>query len=276
MPCHPCHFSPSSIADAKLTDLSQWILEILWKSREVQKNWKPDTIIEIGRRFVQARYLHASKERRSEAIRLCGDICYNLRRVWGSLDPKTLEMSNLLSQLYTNMGHYREAQGVHENVLRLIVEGDDGDDSTQDTINSKDARHQVELLKQSYLRLRGWDKSPEIYRDLIEDLKRMPEFKDRPEWKDVRPVGEWDPKEPASETEGKFLPPSPKSWFLVRPEDFDGKGGIRETAAGKRPGAQVKRVTSNWGMSFGYDRVQGGHGGKDGVDGLNGVMNGPE
>ncbi|KAL8902696.1 MAG: hypothetical protein Q9207_004463 [Kuettlingeria erythrocarpa] len=254
----------------------EWILEILWKSREVQKNWQPDTIIEIGRRFVQARYLHVSKERRSEAIRLCGDICYNLRRVWGSLDPKTLEMSNLLSQLYTNMGHYREAQGVHENVLRLITEGDDGDDSTQDTIGSKDARHQVELLKQSFLRLRGWDKSPEIYRDLIDDLKRMPEYKDRQEWKNVHPVTEWDPKEPASETEGKFLTPPPTTWFLVRPEDLDGKGGIRGTAAGKRAGAQVKRVTSNWGMSFGGDRMQGMNGGMNGVDAQSGVMNGAE
>lgn len=250
-------------------DTSQWILEILWKSREVQKNWKPDTIIEIGRRFVQARYLHASKERRSEAIRLCDDICYNLRRVWGSLDPKTLEMSNLLSQLYTNMGHYREAQGVHENVLRLVTEGDDGDDSTQDTMDSKTALHQVELLKQSYLRLHGWDKSPEIYRDLINDLKQMPEYKSLPEWKNLRPVNEWNPKEPASETEGKFK--TPDTWYLVKPEDFDEKGEIRETTA-KRPGAHVKRVTSNWGMNFVHNLLHGSH--EDGVDGHNGINGG--
>ena len=97
--------------------------------------------------------MNASKERKSEAIRLCEDICYNMRRTWGSLDPKSLEMSDLLSELYTNMGHYREAQGVHENVLRLVVEGDDGDDRTLDTMEAVRAKKQLELLKQSYLRL---------------------------------------------------------------------------------------------------------------------------
>jgi len=67
--------------------ICQWLLDLLWSSREVQKEWKTDTIIAIGHRFVQARYLN--KDHRSRAIRLCEDISYNLRRVWGSLDPKT-------------------------------------------------------------------------------------------------------------------------------------------------------------------------------------------
>ncbi|KAL8834428.1 MAG: hypothetical protein Q9170_003750 [Blastenia crenularia] len=233
----------------------EWILELLWKSREVQKNWKPDTIIEIGRRFVQARYLNASKERRSEAIRLCEDICYNLRRVWGS-HPETLKMTNLLSQLYTNMGHYREAQSVHENNLRLVVEGDDGDDRTLDTMEPAIAREQIELLKQSYLRLRGWDKSPEIYKDLIDELKQMPEYKSKPELKDVRPTNEWNLKEAPSETKGKFE--APKTWELVKPEAIAENGEIRETPT-KRPGGNVKRATSNWGLGFVHNLLQGGH-----------------
>lgn len=131
------------------------MLDLLWSSREVQKQWEPDTIIAIGHRFVQARYLN--KDHRSRAIRLCEDISYNLRRVWGSLNPKTLEMSELLSELYTSMGHYREAQGVHESILRLVVEGDDGDDRTIDTMPSQTALKHVNLLKQSFLRLKGWD-----------------------------------------------------------------------------------------------------------------------
>ncbi|KAI4127033.1 MAG: hypothetical protein LQ338_003402 [Usnochroma carphineum] len=237
----------------------EWILELLWKSREVQKNWRPDTIIEIGCRFVQARYLNASKGRRSEAIRLCEDICYNLRRVWGS-HPKTLEMSNLLSQLYTNMGHYREAQGLHENNLRLIVEGDDGDDRTLDTMDSQTAYSQVELLKQSYLRLRGWDKSPEIYKDLIHDLKQMPEYKSEPEWKDVRPANEWKLKESASETLGTFQ--APKMWYLVRPDKFNEKGEVIEIQP-KGPRMHVKRATSNWGMNFVHNLMHEHH--KNGV-----------
>ena len=135
-------------------------------------------------------------------------------------------MSDLLSQLYTNMGHTREAQGVHENILRLVTEGDDGDDRTHDRMDSPTARHQVELLKQSYLRLRGWDKSPDIYADLIRDLKAMPEYRSQPEWTDVKPANEWNPKEAASETEGKSE--APQKWYLVKPESFNEKGEIEE------------------------------------------------
>ncbi|KAL8781838.1 MAG: hypothetical protein Q9213_005840 [Squamulea squamosa] len=232
----------------------EWILEILWKSREVQKNWKPETIIEIGRLFVQARYQR--KERRSEAIRLCEDICYNMRRVWGSLDPKTLEMSNLLSELYTNMGHTREAQGVHEHILRLVVEGDDGDDRTLDTMDSKTALDQVERLKQSYLRLGGWAKSEDIYKNLINDLKQMPQYKSQPEWKNVRPVNEWNVKEAPSETLGKFQ--APRTWELVKQEQMNEEGEIRDTPI-KRPGMNVKRATSNWGLNFVHKLLHGNH-----------------
>ncbi|KAL8845775.1 MAG: hypothetical protein Q9221_009084, partial [Calogaya cf. arnoldii] len=173
-------------------------------------------------------------------------------------------MSDLLSQLYTNMGHTREAQGVHENVLRLVTEGDDGDDRTLDTMDSHTARHQVELLKQSFLRLRGWDKSPEIYTDLIRDLKEIPEYKSQSEWKDVRPAHEWNAKEAASETLGKFE--APQTWYLVKPEHFDEKGGIREGKMGKKPGMSKKRVTSNWGLNFVNNFLGGGQ--------ENGVSNG--
>ncbi len=174
-------------------------------------------------------------------------------------------MSDLLSQLYTNMGHTREAQGVHENILRLVTEGDDGDDRTLDTMDPRTARLQVELLKQAYLRLRGWDKSPEIYIDLIRDLKAMPEYKSHPEWANVKPAHEWNAKEPASETLGKFE--APQTWYLVKPERFDEKGEIKEMPGKtKRPGMSARRVTSNWGLNFVSNLLQGGQ--------ENGVSNG--
>ncbi|KAL8767855.1 MAG: hypothetical protein Q9209_005747 [Squamulea sp. 1 TL-2023] len=180
------------------------------------------------------------KKGRSEAIRLCEDICYNMRWMWGSLDPKALEMSDLLSQLYTNMGHTREAQGVHENILRLVVEGDDGDDRTPDTMDSK---------------------TTQIYEDLIHDLKQMPEYKSQPEWKDVRPVNDWNVKEAPSQTEGKFE--APRTWYLVKPEYVNAKGEIKETPV-KRPGMNVKRATSNWGLNFVHNLLHGNH--ENGMD----------
>ncbi|KAL8875817.1 MAG: hypothetical protein Q9198_005873 [Flavoplaca austrocitrina] len=132
-------------------------------------------------------------------------------------------------------------------------------------MDSPTARHQVELLKQSFLRLRGWDKSPDIYADLIRDLKAMPEYRSQPEWADVKLANEWNPKEAASETEGKFE--APQKWYLVKPENFNEKGEIKEPQkSSKRPGMSAKRVTSNWGMNFVNKLVNGGY--------ENGVSNG--
>lgn len=230
----------------------EWILDLLWRSREVQKNWKSEEIIDVGRRLVEVRYLN---NRKSEATRLCEDICYNLRRVWGSLDPKTLEMLNLLSQLYTSQGHYREAQGVHENILRLVVEGDDGDDRTLDTMESKVARQQVELLKQSFLRLKGWDKSKGVYRELIAELTNMPEYKSEAEWKKLPNVDQWSTKEPPSETLGKYVPP--QNWEFPSKQSLSGNGEVRIVP--RRPGMGMKRATSNWGMGLIHRFLNGEH-----------------
>ena len=225
----------------------------------MQKNWSSSTIISIGRRYVQATY--ANKDHRSRAIRLCEDICYNLRRVWGALDPKTLEMSELLSQLYTSMGHYREAMGVHEHVLRLVVEGDDGDDRTIDTMESNRVKMHVEWLKQSYLRLQGWDKSEATYRDLVDAILHMEEYRHRPEWQGVRGVEHWDhKKEHASDSIGTFV--IPKEWEFEEDPDkandskhAGGGDGASQTSVSsssspyKRSGMGMKRATSNWGLN---------------------------
>ena len=216
----------------------EWLLQLLWSSREVQKTWSTNTIISIGRRYVQATY--ANKDHRSHAIRLCEDICYNLRRVWGALDPKTLEMSELLSQLYTSMGHYREAMGVHEKILRLVVEGDDGDDRTVDTMKSKRVKMHVELLKQSFLRLQGWDKSEAMYINLVNAILNMEEYKHGQEWHGVRGADHWNKKEPASDSIGKFV--VPEKWEFEDPKTADQQDGPQ------RQGMGMKRATSNWGL----------------------------
>lgn len=197
-----------------------------------------------------------------------------MRRTWGSLDPKTLEISNLLSSLYTNMGHYREAQDLHENILRLVVEGDDGDDRTLDTMDSKTALHQVALLKQSFLRLHGWDKSPQIYVDLIKGLKEMPEYSREKQWKQLSLPSEWNAKETPSDTLGKFF--APQQWEFVLPENVtdDGKG-IKEFPS-LQPGRGMKRATSNWGIGLLHRFMHGdhGHGQSNGTSNGNGRIAG--
>lgn len=235
---------------------TQWLLNLLWSSREVQKNWTSTTIISIGRRYVQATY--ANKDHHARAIRLCEDICYNLRRVWGSLDPKTLEMSELLSQLYTSEGHYREAMGVHENILRLVVDGDDGDDRTVDTMESKRVKTHVEWLKQCYLRLQGWDKSAATYKGLVDAIIHMEEYRHKPEWQGVQGTDHWDKRERASETVGRFV--APKEWEFEDPETAKKHGNGQEPVLHKRSGMGMKRATSNWGMSYSRYASNGDHG----------------
>ena len=176
-----------------------------------------------------------------------------MRRTWGSLDPKTLEMTNLLSQLYTNMGHYREAQDLHEKILRLVVEGDDGDDRTHDTMDSKTALNQVDLLKQSYLRLKGWNKSLDVYDEIVRELKNMPEYRSEKAWQQLSLPSEWSAKETPSEKVGKFF--EPKEW---RFEDVQHDGSIKEVPS--RPRMNLKRATSNWGMGLFNRMLNGDHG----------------
>jgi len=227
---------------------------LLWSSREAQKKWTSTTVVAIGRRLVQARFLADDAK---EATHLCEDICYNLRQTLGALDPKTLEMSDLLSQLYTATKHHREAMGVHENIIRLVTEGDDDDDRTLDTMDSPTARKQLELLKQSYLRLGKWDKSARTYKELVDALLCMPEYKGKPEWAGVQPTDKWNPKEVPSAT-GEFV--APKEWELIKADALTEAGEMKEMPVGlKRPGVGLKRASSNWGMGLIHKFFHGDH-----------------
>ena len=155
----------------------QSLLEQLWQSREVQNTWSSTTVLSIGRNLVHAHYAagHLSK-----AIELCDTICYNLRRSRGWLDADAIAMSKLLAELYTATHRYREAMGVHEEILREIDEDDDGEKAGL-YVNG-----QLELLKRAYQRLGGWDKSEKTYRALFTRLKRF--------GLSLQPIEQWSPK----------------------------------------------------------------------------------
>lgn len=234
----------------------QLLLNDLWSSREVQKTWSRETIIAIGKRLVQAQFLGG---KRPKATDLCEDICYNLRRAWGSLDPKTLDMSDLLSECYTAAGHYREAMAVHEEILRLVVEGDDDDDRTIDTVEPEIARKHLDELKRCYQLLGGWDKSAEVYKDIVTRLINMKEFKGHPEFKGVQSTDKWNVEEKAGEARN-FA--APKEWMFGASELVSGNGQVTEHGHGhhhhhKQPG--VLRAVSNWGMGVIHGAIHGHH-----------------
>ncbi|CAG8285171.1 unnamed protein product [Penicillium salamii] len=204
-----------------------WILGDLWNSRHRQSSWTPAVTLDLARRYILARYLVGDK---LKASRLAEDIVYNCRRVNGARHPSTLEMSTLLSQLYTAIAqryqaekngqhlankYYKKSAGVHESLLRVFVDPSlaefegalDGsfsmDGSTYD-INMHDqvsdagsaetgdhARAHLQLFKLSVQRIGDWPKDYDEYKSLNDDLFRL--FGE--ELKGVEGVEKWNLKD---------------------------------------------------------------------------------
>lgn len=155
----------------------QWLLNALWQSRDGQSSWGHDVMLALGGRLVQASFMNAGHNdtERKMAIRLAEDLAYNVRRVHGARDQqRTLSILTLLASLYTSTaqhyqahasaetnGHkqravdmarlyFKKAVGVHEDVLKFLVDTDtdDGSDdeesissSMQSTVRRSDAHH---------------------------------------------------------------------------------------------------------------------------------------
>ncbi|KAJ5666870.1 hypothetical protein N7462_011279 [Penicillium macrosclerotiorum] len=201
-----------------------WLLSSLWTSRNQQINWSPSVTLQLARRYILARYLVGDA---LKASRLAEDIVYNCRRVNGARHQSTLEMSSLLSQLYTGIAqryqsekggqhmankYYKKAASLHENLLRIFVDPSlaefegglensmsiDGStydldlaDSAHGSISDGEhVRQHLLLLKLAVQRLGDWPKDYSEYERLNADLFR--EFSD--ELKGVEGVEKWDLK----------------------------------------------------------------------------------
>ncbi|KAK2801706.1 hypothetical protein FQN50_007620 [Emmonsiellopsis sp. PD_5] len=125
-----------------------WLLTILWNSRESQSTWQPYISFALGRRLIMAKYLVGDA---LAALRLAENIVYNYRQVYGTCHTNTLEMSVLLSQLYTGVAqryqsdkngwdlaarYYKKASALHENILRSFT---DSSSSTSSLLPELDA-----------------------------------------------------------------------------------------------------------------------------------------
>ncbi|KAF2261879.1 hypothetical protein CC78DRAFT_469263 [Lojkania enalia] len=125
----------------------EWLLTTLWNTRDAQRAWPAEVLVNLGRRLICARYLagHPIK-----AIRLCEDIAYNMRRTHGTRAAVTLETYDLLAHLYTSTGHmyqskaavektgalaheyFKKAIGVHEDILHWLVNNEQSVDNLED------------------------------------------------------------------------------------------------------------------------------------------------
>ena len=101
-------------------------------------------------------------------------------------------MHILLSSFYTAAGNYRKALLVHEDVLRDTV-GDKGDELPLSEASQIAVQH-LELLKRAYQRLGRWDKEPQVYIDLYQQIAHV--FGSEEGWKKSPPaaVDKWVPK----------------------------------------------------------------------------------
>ncbi|KAJ8068256.1 hypothetical protein OCU04_003823 [Sclerotinia nivalis] len=169
-------------------------------------------------------------------------MCYNVRRVWGSLDPTTLEMQNLLSAFYTSSPNpnLTKAMRIHEDILRSTV-SDAGDELLCNEV-CVIAIAQLELLKRVYWRKGTWDKDVSVYMDLWRQIEQ--EFEDEHAWKEaskvLKGVDKWSVKK------GEKGEKDDELGIWKRPESFE----FMTAQEGKRPHLNMLRKTSSmWGFS---------------------------
>lgn len=151
----------SLLGEVKDFEQMRWLLSTLWESREGQSKWGHDVMLALGTRLVQSLFMNAGRNdrERKEAIRLAEDISYNVRRVHGARHQRTLDTMSLLAALYTSSAQYyqtlapntngnsgssgdknkdlarmywKKACGVHEDVLKLLLDKDDDDNEASD------------------------------------------------------------------------------------------------------------------------------------------------
>ncbi|KAJ9627257.1 hypothetical protein H2203_003719 [Taxawa tesnikishii (nom. ined.)] len=211
----------------------EWLLNTLWNNREAQRAWPPQVLLNLGRRLVCARYL---AKHSTESIRLCEDIVYNMRRVYGARHPVTLETCDLLAQLYTSTGQQCQSQAAHDKSAALLAgeyfkrpSSADADDEDEDTaaailmehgvtidedgdgVQDEDqvdraalAKQHLRLLKFAFQRLGAWPKQYNAYEKLNADV--FATF--GAQLQGVEGVEKWSPngfgKGKAESTEGAF------------------------------------------------------------------------
>ncbi|KAJ5286422.1 hypothetical protein N7524_001728 [Penicillium chrysogenum] len=165
------------------------ILTLLWESRQRYgpSSQEHDYTLPLGRRLVITRYLIGEYV---SAIRLAEDLMYNCARVHGPRHPSTVEMTVLLSQMYTSVAqgyqeshdsrelayrYYKKAAALHEDALRVLMDptstplwtrspGVEGEET------ASYVRKHMHLLKLAVERLGGWPKDYSEYERLNSEL----------------------------------------------------------------------------------------------------------
>ncbi|KAJ5102654.1 hypothetical protein N7532_003183 [Penicillium argentinense] len=184
-------------------DTLAWVLTSLWNSRDAYGLLQPQHAytLALGRMLVITRYLIGDY---TASIRLAEDLVYNCARVHGPRHPSTVEITVLLSQMYTSVAqgyqsqkgrrelayrYYRKAAALHENALRVFIDPSSSPASDVETEvisgmsssssasspgeNAEDGKHvrqHLRMLKLAVERLGDWPKEYSEYERLSHDL----------------------------------------------------------------------------------------------------------
>ncbi|KAJ5301736.1 hypothetical protein N7508_006599 [Penicillium antarcticum] len=178
-----------------------WVLTSLWNSRDAYALSQPQHAytLALGRMLVITRYLVGDY---AASVRLAEDLVYNCARVHGPRHPSTIEITVLLSQMYTSMAqgyqdqkgrhelayrYYRKAAALHENALRVFIDPSSfTSDVDMEVISGmsspsspaspgekeegKHVRQHLHMLKLAVERLGDWPKDYSEYEKLSQDL----------------------------------------------------------------------------------------------------------
>lgn len=115
----------------------EYLLSMLWMSREFQRLSKQSIMLVVGHRLIMARYYISQS---FPALKLAEDIYHIVRRFYGDRDFISLAFGLLVSQLYNAVGqhdqsnsqtYYRRAANVNMNILQAFAEADSDSDEDE-------------------------------------------------------------------------------------------------------------------------------------------------
>jgi len=176
--------------------------------------------VSIGHRLCEVLF---ATGKRAEAIELCSDILYNVKRVWGAIDTTTVLSYNLLSAMYTAAGSYDKAMELHVELLRETLAPENEDELV--SVASGVILQQLKLLKRSYQRLGRWIQNPEEYLKLWDGFEELFDPTDDL-WKGIDHIKSWTPKATGIQVnEGIGMWKAPGNWcFLLTDEEKKTRG----------------------------------------------------
>ncbi|KAL2824424.1 hypothetical protein BDW59DRAFT_147633 [Aspergillus cavernicola] len=151
------------------------LLSVLWKSRDIRRSYTRAVQVKLGQMLISVQYLCGDS---TGALLLAKDMTYNFRRMLGSHDPWTSNITCIVSQLYTSIGQgpkaeswemaskcYKKAAGLHAKYLRSLSEESWSDNDGN--VKSKDQiRRHLYLLRLAVQRLGSWPAGRSRWDDL--------------------------------------------------------------------------------------------------------------